>query len=910
MFLRRLRYWLGGGKRRRELQEEMELHIAEREAELREKGFGESEARFEARRRFGNLTRTVEEGRDIWTFVWFDLLLADIRYAFRTLRQSPGFTAVVILTLSLGIGANTALFTVVNEAFMRKLPVRDPDTLVHLRYAGPNDMVTSSSDYGNVNKEGDRAVRTTFSYPMFEQFLNANRTLDNMTATAPFGTVNLVVGGAAEVASAFIHSGNYYRLLGVDAFLGRIIVPEDDQPGAPPVALISHGYWTRRFGGDAQIVGKTVQANNIPVTIVGVTPPDFAGIQTVGSPAPDISFPLSLEPQLVPQGPSELLGQATYWWLQITGRLKPGVTQQQVRGNLEGVFQAKARSGMDEYLASLTPEQREAPNNRNLINIPKLRVSSASRGIYDVDGDHTLVMIVLGAVVTLVLLIVCANIANLLLSRATMRQREISVRLSLGATRARLIRQLLVESVLLASIGAGFGLLVAYWGRRAWQEPSGPFLDWRVLAFTCGLAVFTGILFGIAPAFNATRRSLGDALRESSRSVIGSRSRLGKSLMAVQVAISLVLLVGAGLFLRTLQNLRSVDVGFDAQNIVLFRVDPQLIGYDQPRIRTLYRQLVERLQGTPGVASVSLSYGALMSGNVNITRFAVQNGPEAQGGISLLTVGPGFFETMKIPVVSGRSFTFRDDQTAPKVAMINEAAARKYFPNSDPVGRRFGNLPETSGDYEIIGVVRDTSYSTLREPPPPVKYMPLLQGPLRGATFELRTSIDDAADAIVAVRQTVREIDPNLPVTNVSTQIEQIEGRVEQERTFASAYALFGGLALFISAIGLFGLMSYSVTRRTNEIGIRMALGATKNEILGFVLSEALRVVGVGLVLGLATALALNRFISSLLFGLAPNDLLSITAATSLMTTVALLAAYLPARRAANVDPVVALRHD
>jgi predicted permease len=527
-------------------------------------------------------------------------------------------------------------------------------------------------------------------------------------------------------------------------------------------------------------------------------------------------------------------------------------------------------------------------------------------------------MTILSVVVALVLLIVCANVANLLLSRAASRQKEISVRLSLGATRRRLIRQLLTESLLLASMGGALGVLVGYWGKQLLpgSAPQMTALDWRILAFILLVTAATGIVFGIAPALRATGMNVNAALKDTSRSVTGSRSILGKSLLIVQVAVSLVLLVGAGLFLRTLHNLRSVDVGFNPHNLVLFRVNPQLNRYDETRTFTLYGELVDRIGAVPGVRAVAMSQPALLSGSVSGTNIFVRGRVYPPGrpqgdtvSINRLVVSPNFFEVMDIPIVIGRSLTDRDSQTAPKVAVINQAAARKYFPNENPVGQHFGASPETSNELEIVGVLHDAKYDSVRDAAPPTMYVPLLQYPRGFGVFEVRTA-GPTATVVSGIREAIRQVDATLPLMDVSTQIEQIEKRLAQERAFAQAYTLFGVLALVLASVGLFGLMSYTVSRRTNEIGIRMALGAQREDVLRLVMHESMILVGIGVAAGLAIAIGASQFVTTLLFGLAPTDPRTMFAAVAIMVLVSGIAGYLPARRASNVDPMVALRYE
>jgi predicted permease len=843
-------------------------------------------------------------------------MIRDLRYASRMLFQAKAWTAVVVLSLALGIGANTALFGAMHGLLLTKLPVKDPDSLVRFRFVGRNDMATDSSGYGFLSNAPDgQPVRATFSYPMFQQFVADNRTLDDLFACAPYGRVNVVVDGHAEIATAFVSTGNYYRVLGVSARPGRTIVPDDDRLTAPAVAMISTRYWHARFGTDAAVVGKTVRINNVPVTIVGVIPSAFTGVQQPLTDAPDVSLPLSLDALLNTSVGPRRLQQPTHWWLQVMGRLKPGVSAVQVQANLEGVFQHTARSGMDAFLKSLPDDERAAAVNRNRKEIPRLRVESGGRGIYDANTNDVRALTILTVVVVLVLLIVCANVANLQLSRGTARQKELTIRLSLGATRGRVVRQLLTESLLLAAIGGALGIAVAYWGKQLLPGAPGQAFrfDWPVLAFVMAVTMVTGILFGIAPALRGTGINASASLKETSRSVVGKRSILSKSLLVAQVAISLVLLVGAALFLRTLHNLRHVDVGFNPENVLLFRVSPQLNGYDEARIATLYRDLLARIGGVPGVRGVAMSQPALLTGSVNSTSiyihgraYAAESRERDSNSINRVVVSPSFLEVMGIPIVAGRGLTDRDNQTAPKVVVVNQAAVRQFFPDGNAIGQRFGSSLETTNQLEVVGVVRDAKYDSVRDPAPPTMYVPAAQTRFGNAVLEIRTAGAPASSA-TAVREAVRQVDPNLPTIDVSTQLEQIERRFAQEKVFATAYALFGAVAVVLAAVGLFGLMSYSVARRTNEIGIRMALGARSQDVVRLVLGESLTLVAAGVTIGVAIALAAGQLVAKLLFGLAPTDIYSTAGAVLLMLMVSMAAGYLPARRASRIDPMTAL---
>ena len=757
----------------------------------------------------------------------------------------------------------------------------------------------------------------TFSYPMYLQLVEANRTMSDLFASAPIGNVNVVVNGQADIASAFLASGNYYRALGVTARLGRTIVPDDDRPTAAPAAVISHEYWRTRFGGRPDVLGSLVRVNNAPVTIVGVLPPEFTGVQQAVDEAPDISIPMALEPQVtLPRSSLQgsLLDAPNFWWVQVMGRLKPGVTAAQVHGNLSGVFQHSARADYDAFLSKRSPEEQSRFSPKDPSAVPELLVDSGSRGMYSVNASEFRAVLVLGGIVALVLLIVCANVANLLLSRAMARRPEISVRLALGATRGRLVRQLLTESFFLSALGGALGLLVARWAQpimHSVTERTSP-LDWRVLAFVAAVSTATALVFGIAPALTATRTDVSAALKKSARTVGRSGSGLGKSLVVAQVTISLMLLVGAGLFLRTVQNLRRVDLGFNPHNVLLFRISPALNRYDADRRNPLYVEIGDRLRAIGGVRSVAWSNPSLMSPQRFRSEIYIQGRayPERRGDpIAGAIVSPSFFETMEIPLAAGRGFTERDTKNAPLVAIINEAAARLYFPDGSALGRRFGQELTESGQIEIVGILRDAKYNNVREAVPPTMYRSYHQGYAGSVTFEVRTA-GDPLTAIPAVREAVRAVDPNVPIINVTTQQQEVENRFRQERLFAQAGTMFGGLALLVASVGLFGLMSYSVARRTHEIGIRMALGAERGDVLRLVMRESMILVLAGVLFGLAAAIAASRPIAGLLFGLAPADPMTIAAAIVLMLLLSSAAAYLPARRAARVDPMVALRYE
>jgi len=838
-------------------------------------------------------------------------MLRDLKFAARVLLQSKGWTAVVLLSLALGIGANTALFSAVSGLLLQKLPVGDPDRLVRLSWFGDNDMMRNSSEYGFVRQVQGKNSQTTFSYPAYLELRKANTTLTDLLAQAPLFSLNVIVNNESDIASSMGVSGNFFNVLQMSPETGRLLNEDDNLPSAPLVAVISHAFWQKRFALDPKIAGRVVTMNNQPVTIVGVMPKEFPGLQRLGAPAPDVTVPIWLDTVLSPnQTANPQLKDPTAWFVQIVGRLKAGVTVPQVLGNLGPVFQTTATAGMDSYMSGLTDEQRQLSINQPKgKRVPELLVASAAHGIYEMDETTTRSASILSAVVIVILLIVCANVANLLLSRAAARRKEISVRLSMGATRGRLVRQLLTESLLLSLLGGALGVLVGYWSRQLLPFGEETPIDWRVFAFAAGLSVMTGLLFGVAPALRATRTDLAGAMKENSRSVSSTRSILSKALIVMQVALSLVLIVGAGLFLKSLYNLRGVDVGFDTRNLMIFSVNPALNRYTPERSLQVFRQMQEELKAIAGVQSVALSRVALLSGSRS-TRSHYLPGQAKPQTLHAMLVSPEFFDTLGVRVVNGRGFTDHDTATSPKVVVINEAAARLLFPNESAVGKRMGTSLEKNTENEVIGVIQDTKYTDIRAGAPPTLYESALQNLPRGAMQFLVRSAGDPVPLTKAMREAIRRVDPTLPVVNMSTQAERVENRFSQERLFANAYSLFGALALVLACVGLFGVMSYNVARRTNEIGIRMALGARAFDVIRMILGECWLLIGLGVTVGVLTAVGAGRWVAQVLFGITPTDVTTLVGATLLIVTVASLAGFLPARRAARVDPLVALHHE
>jgi len=837
-------------------------------------------------------------------------MLKDLKHAARMLLKAKVWTIIVLISLALGIGANTALFSAVNGLLVRKLPVPAPDELVRFKWSGDNNMVRSQSSYGGDGILAGLNMRSSFSYSTYQAMRTANQTMTDLAAYASIQSFNVIINNEADLASSLGVSGSYFRVLRLTPLAGRLITEDDDQPSAPPVAVVSEAFWRKRLGSEPAAVGRVITVNNKPVTVVGITPASFTGTMRLGATAPDVMVPLALDPVFNPT--QTRLKEPTTWWLLLVGRLKPGVTLEQVQANEAGVFEQAARAGMDEYESSLTAEQRDlSTNKRRGSRVPPLHTMSGSRGNYDLNQDSKNLALYLGVVALLVLLLVCANVANLLISRATSRHREISVRLSMGATRPRLVRQLLTESLLLAVIGGALGVLVGYWSRQLLPFGQTTPIDWRVFAFSGGLSVVTGVLFGLLPAFRATRVDLASDMKESSRSVTASRSWLSRALLVVQVAVSLVLLVGAGLFLRTVSNLRSVNVGFNTSNLLTFDVNPSLNRSDPDLSAQLLRDVQNRLANVPGVRSVAVTRVLPLSGSSSSSNLHTPSQPK-ESEMYMMSVSPEFLSTMEIPLLTGRGLTERDNKEAPKVAVINETAARKLFAEANPIGQRVGFSKEKNTEYEIVGVSRDTKYYSLREPPPPTFYQNYMQTRLRGGmTMVLRTAGDPSA-MVPAVRAAVRDVEPNMPLTDIATEAEQVERGISQDRLVANATTLFGALALLLASIGLFGIMSYSVARRTNEIGIRMALGAQRHQVAGMVLGESLLMVGIGLAAGLGAAVVLARYlgtwIGSKLFQMAMTDVVTIGGAALLLLAVSTLAGFLPARRASKVDPLIALQ--
>jgi len=849
------------------------------------------------------------------------MTLNDARGGLRQLAKSPGFTAVAVLSLALGIGANTAVFSLINGVLLRSLPVEDPDRLVLFRTVDGRDgrMSRAGENNGSIDPATGRASSTSFSLLTFERFRQSRSAAADVFAFAPFNNINVLVDGSPETnVLGQLVSGNYHSGLGVRAIVGRTLTAADDRPGAEPVAVISHRYFEDRFAGEPSVVGKTVLVNRVAVTVVGVTPPGFAGAMQVGESA-DISLPLAHHGLFQPDRATSR-AQPWYWWIRMMARLAPGSTATDARASLEPILQQSAREG---WLAG-----RSLPGSSSedaMPEAPTLAADPGGQGENDARRQYARSLRVLMGIVGLLLLAACANVANLLLARSAARRREIALRLALGASRSRVVRQLLTESLFLALLGTALGVVFAYWGRDllvAMRQFSGAQvvldlpLDGRVLGFTMAAAVATALLFGLAPALRATRIDLAAEFQGGARQLgAGARSRLSQGLMVVQIAISLVLLVGTALFARTLRNLQAVDPGFDSSRLALFRIDARSAGYSPDQFAPLHERIRERLASIPGVGAATFSSVPLLSGTRSNRRISIPGEkPQSEAALVPNTNGlaPNFFEAMRIPVLRGRPFRDGDSSGAPSVAVVNQVLAHGLFGASDPIGRRIvmGATPGSAArELEIVGMARDIKYATLRDSVPPTLYLPAAQQRDGNANYSVR-SAGDPARVFAAIRAAVREVDPTLPLLNLRTQDEQIARSSAQERLFARLSGFFGGLALALASAGLYGLMSYRVVRRTGEIGLRMALGALPGQVLRLILSESAGLVALGAGLGIAAAIGSARFLESMLFGLSPLDVPTYASVTVVLVAVAFLAALLPARRATKLNPVAALRAD
>jgi predicted permease len=879
-----------------QMDDEMRSHIELQAQENIAGGMNPEEAHYAALRQFGWVESIKDTCREQRGVSWIENLGQDVRYGSRILRRNPGFATVAVLTLALGIGANTAIFTVINTLLLRSLPVKDPGELVSLSVV-----------------ERDRPSYN-FSFPLYEQFRDSSRNLSGIFAAGGSPKRRMIASGFGGTDTEFVRaqevSGNFFSLLGVSAEIGRTFTAADDQAGNPqPVTVLSHAFWVRRFGADPSVVGKTIQFEDVPLTIVGITPPNFFGFQPGEN--PDLWWPMQMVPQVDRGFWGQRLKKDESSWLRLMGRVPAGVDRSQAQAQLDQIAQRHLAQG-------------EPVTDRKIILQP------GHAGYTRLRQQFRKPLLILMVAVGLVLLIACANVAGLLLARAAARQREFSVRSALGAGRLRLFRQLLAEGLLLAGLGSLLGLLVAQGGTRALlllmdvQEHSVAFNiapDARVLLFTIAASVVTGSIFGLAPALHSSRIDLASALNATAGGVAGNASgqRINQTLVIAQVALSLVLLIGAGLFVRTLEKLKGTDLGFNRENVMLFDLEfTQRL--DTARGASLFKEVLARLETSPGVRSASLSSYYLASGGV-WTEDVVPEGYVTRRGEDLsahvLAVGPRFFETLGAPVLSGRDFGLQDERpddspgtNALRAAIINQAAARRYFADANPVGRHFQFREQPGPQHEIVGVVKDVRHLSLREPAGPTIYLFSVQQPSDlGLTFVLRT--DAGAGAMTsAIRGIVREIDPTVQVRNPRAMDALVNEALHRERVLAQLGGFFSLFALALACLGIYGVLSLAVVQRTREIGVRVALGAQRHDVLWLVIGRGLKLVLIGSVIGLIGAFSATRLVSGMLYGVTPTDPVTFSIVALALIVVALLAAWLPARRASKVDPMVALRYE
>lgn len=896
-----------------ELREEVEAHIQHRTRSLIDEGMDPREAAYEARRIFGNVTAIREETRDMWSFRWLDTLAQDVRYGARLLRRSPVFAASAIGSLSLGIGAAAAVFSLADVLLVRTLPVRAPHELVLFRWvSGPQAVFESLN--GNGAQTETEWSSTSFSRLAYDSMRSALARDVDLFAFADLYRTNVAVEGRPETAYGQAVSGNYFDILGVTPAAGRLLGSADDRVGAPPAVVLGYDMWQRTFGGSHDALGRLVQLNGTSFTIAGVMPRGFNGTLQVGQPY-DVVVPLASYREVTrgdnPDDPN-------YWWVLIMGRLKNGATADRV--------QPAADALLKQTVASAKPD---VP----ITALPRVKIEPGARGQTEVREGLREPIRIMAVVVSIVLLVACANVANLLLARGSARARELAVRAAIGAPRRRIVRQLLTEGLLLGLIACAGGLILAQWITSALvpalavnaEVLTMSFeLDARILGFTCGLAVLCSVVFAWLPAIRSSEARITTGLHENTRGAVGARRRFSAAgtLVVVQVALSVLLLSVAGLLAWSATRLQRVDPGFDASKLLTFSVDTSLNGYEEERSRAFFANALERLRQIPGVTGASLSGHRLIanSSSIQVARPAgtpapLPASPEAQQFFQRnlawrLPVDDRFLQTMKIPLLRGRALSPADSAEAPKVAIINASLATQLFGTADAVGRRFiAGLAPGSPEMEVVGVAADARYTSMRRDPPPTFYLPYQQGPLNRVTFEVRTAGEPTA-IVAQVRDTLRQLDATLPIFDIRTQEQQILRSLEQERLFAQLAVLLGVVTLALSGIGLYGLLAYAVTRRTPEIGVRMALGAARGQVRWMVMRQSLLLVATGLVLGLPAAAASSKVVESVLFGLSPRDPVVFTAAAIVMVAVSLVAAYVPARRASRIDPLVALRSE
>ena len=893
--LYRLRSFFRRDAAEAEMNDELRFHVERQTEKYVAAGIAREEAARRARIELGGLEQTREECREARGTRLVESLAQDVRYGLRTLRKNPGFAAVAIVSLALGIGANAAIFSLMDAVLLNRLPVRHPEELVVISSLDPQSEPNPS-----------------FSYPMYRDFRDKNQVFDGVIARGGV-SMNLSFRGMTEKVNGELVSGNYYDVLGVRPYLGRLFSQQDDlTAGSPPVAVLSYGFWQRRFGGDAGVVGQSILLNKNPVTVIGVAAPGFYGTTLSGD--QDVRVPMMMTPLFKPV-PWNRLDSRRHHWLDLMARRKTGVSLAQAQSSMEVLFHQLLAGEEQQLPATATPFERQEFMARRINLLP------GAQGQTYLQREMRRPLLLLFAVTGMVLLILCANLANLSLARAAARGQEVAVRLALGAGRMRLLRQWLTESVLVSLFGALASVLIATWGKAALvsfapgqsranlESP----LGWRVFALMLVVGVAAGILTGLAPALRAARSTPASTLRSDSQTVApggGARNMLS-GMIVLQVALSLPLLIGAGLFIESLRNLQGMDMGFQKERILLASMNPALNGYAQEKIQGVYKRELEEVRALPGVRSAGLATVTPINGGwdelgVVVEGYAPREGEDLSPNWA--AISPGYFESLGISILMGRDFTAQDTMGAPKVAIINETMAHYFFKDANPLGRKIGL--EKDADTEIVGVVRDSKYVNLREGPKRHMYMPVAQQErLFDLTLVARTAGDPRAAADL-VRAATARVDPHMPLYGVTTLASQIDDSLIQDRLVAWLSGLFGALATLLSAIGLYGVVAYSTETRTREIGVRMALGALPRGILSLFMRQTGILLGLGVALGLAGALGMSVAIGSMLFGVRPAEPGVYLAATLLLVATASLAAYLPARRATHLDPVVALRHE
>ncbi|MCU1286252.1 MAG: hypothetical protein JWO13_2602 [Acidobacteriales bacterium] len=847
-----------------------------------------------------------------------ETLLQDLRYSLRTLRNSPGFTAVAVLTLALGIGANTAIFTLINAVMLKMLPAQNAQELVVLG----DPTAAHSRSMGTPTTE-------LFSYPLYRELRDRNAVFSGVMAAGEMHKLKVTRPsgeGVTDDALGALVSGNYFSVLGVNTLIGRPLTDDDDKlPGAHPVAVISYSLWKQKFALSPDVLGQSVRLNGYPFTIIGVTPQGFYG-QVVGD-VQEVWIPIMMQAQVMP-GRNWITESAAAGnhqhpenvsWLNVMARLKPGVTVEAAKANVNLVFKQMLEGS---YGAKLTSDDLAEVKKNTIDVVP------GARGLSELRGDFQKPLYLLMAIVGLVLLIACVNVANLLLARASQRKREIAVRLALGAKPSRLVRQLLTESVVLAFFGGAFGLFAAMWGARVLLKVSSldtvknglevqP--DLKVLAFTAGICVLTGLIFGLVPALRAVHVELNSTLKSQAQGNGGSGGRgwnWGKLLVVSQVGLSLLVLFAAGLLVRSLRNLQNLDVGYNRQHLVLASIDPVAAGYNKEQISALVPELTQKMARIPGVQAASVSAMGLFSGiesanTVKVEGFAAANDRDKVAYFD--RVAPDYFKVLGIPLLLGREISAQDREGAPVVAVINESMAKFYFKNENPVGRKFWIDDEEHRNKPIlvVGVAKDARDRQLRGEVRRRYYLSITQpeDDLGSAIFEIRT-VGDPEGVTNSVRSELKNFNSAIPINSVRTLDYLVDNSISNEIIIAKLSSFFGGLALLLASIGLYGIMSYTVNGRTKEIGVRMALGAQRKNVLWLILREAMILVVAGIAVGIPAAIASTKLISSMLYGLSGSDPVSMAAVILLLGSIAVVASYIPARRATKVDPMVALRYE